>query len=262
MAETSFGRLRRLLMLTTLAMSVASCGARFLKFEEKGITCTEAQSLAIKAVRKMGYTIGETMKPLPGTPGVIRASRTLGSSRQGIFVQVFCTLLGAEVEAKTEEGGFTQLNFASDFRRAYESAVASKPPERAAAAEGLDVTVTSERGSGSTALPVDLSNQGVFPTNVRISNNTSRTYNLRVEDIVLITTTGEKVKPLALDKVTLGIEAQAAATVRQQALANSRVPAHAVVSGFLFYPMLPYVRARATLTDAADDEPEGFSIDF
>ncbi len=261
MLETLFGMRRPLLMLATLLV-VAGCGARFVKFEEKGITCTEAQNLAIKAVRKMGYTVDETMKPLPGTPGVIRASRMMGTSRQGMFVQVFCTVLGAEVEAKTEDGSLAQLNFASDFRRAYEAAVASKPPERAPAAEGLDVTITSERGSGSAALPVDLTNQGIFPTNVRISNNTSRTYSLRIRDVILNTTSGEKVKPLPLDKVTQGLEAQAAATVRGKALGDSQIPAHAVVSGFLFYPMQPYTRARVTLTDTADGEPEGFSINF
>jgi len=250
------------LMSVTLVLAVVGCGARLVRFEEKGVTCTEAQSLAITAVRKMGYTIGETRKPLPGTPGMIRASRSVGSHKQGMFVQVFCTMLGAEVEAKTEEGGAVDLSFANDFRRAYDAAVAAKPQQREAAKEGLDVTLTPGRGSGSSDLPVDLSNQGIIPMSVRISNNTSRTYELKVRNVVLNTTTGEKIKPLGVDKVTAGVAADGAAVIRAKALVDGRVAPQAVVSGFLFYPMKPYTRGRVTLKDTADGEPEGFSIDF
>ncbi len=241
---------------------VSGCGARVVKFNERGVTCTEAQNLAITAVQKMGYTIGETRKPLPGLPGMIRAARTVGTEKKGMFVQVFCTRLGAEVEAQTDKGGALELSFGNDFRRAYETARASKPAERAPAGEGLDVALTLEHGGGSAMLAVDLSNQGILPVHVRISNRTSRAYSFKVKQVLLQTTTNQKVKPLAPEEVVKGLSEEQARLVREKVLGDSEIAPQGIVDGLLFYPMQPYSKARVTLKDTADGEPEGFSINF
>lgn len=252
----------QLLLSGVLVGIISGCGARLVKFNERGVTCTEAQSLAITAVQKMGYTIGETRKPLPGLPGMIRASRTVGTEKKGMFVQVFCTRLGAEVEAQTEKGGALELSFGTDFRRAYETARAAKPAERASAGEGLDVVVRLEHGGGSAMLAVDLTNQGVLPVHVRISNRTSRAYRFKVKQVLLQTTAGERVKPLSDENIVKGLSEEQARLVREKVLGDSEIAPQGIVDGLLFYPMQPYTKARVTLKDTADGEPEGFSINF
>lgn len=247
-----------------VALLGVGCGARFIRFQEKGMTCTQAQSLATRAVHKMGYAIDETVKPLPGFPGIIRASMPAppGSDKQKMFVQVFCTSMGAEIEARSEDGGLQQLGFASDFRRAFDKVVAAQPPARVAVAQGLDVIVTPQSGKGSAELSVDLSKHGLFPVQVRISNHTTRTYELKTKNVMLQTTGGEKVRSTSLEEVVRDLDPEAAAQVRGKLLAGGVIAPEAAVDGLLFFPFKPYVRARITLTDVADGEPEGFSIDF
>ena len=68
------------------------------------MTCTEAQHVAIGAVQKMGYTIKESTKPAPGAPGLITGERNLGTNVHHVLVQIFCTAIGAQVDAKVEGG--------------------------------------------------------------------------------------------------------------------------------------------------------------
>jgi len=255
--------LRRLSWML-VALQLSGCGARYVRFQEKGMTCTQAQGLAIRAVQKMGYGIDESVKPLPGFPGIIRASRAalVEGDKQKLFVQVFCTSMGAEIEAKSEDGGVGQISFASDFRSAFDKVVSTIPPARVAAAQGLDVVVMPQSGAGTTEFPVDLSQRGIFPVLVRVTNNTTRTYQLKSKDVVLQTTSGEKVKSSPVDGVAQGLDPSAAAHVKERHLASGLVAPQATVTGLLYFPLQPYSRARVTLTDQADGEPEGFSIEF
>ena len=237
----------------------AGCAGRYVRIEQKGLTCADAYQIAITAVRKMGYTIDQATKPAPSVPGMITASHEEGSNKQSMLVQVFCTSLGAEVEAKTEQGGLTQRSFPQEFKRTFEAAAAERPPVRAAPASGLDVLLAPERGD---ALGVDLSDAGVLPVSVRITNHTPRVYRFTVKDVVLQTVDGERVTPSALAGVAAKVPAVAADTLRPKVLSDRDIKPGEVVSGFLLFPFKSYARARVVLIDRASDEPEGFSIEF
>jgi len=251
------------LWLSTFSLLLLSgCVARHVTLSEKGLTCAEAQRVAVDTVRRMGYTISETTKATPGTPGVIVASRTDGTSTRGLMVSVACTTLGAEVEAKSDQTGLSDLNFASEFRRTFEAATANRPPPRPPAASGVDVLLTPERASSFADLGVDLSAAGVLPVSVRITNHTARTYRFGVKGVRLQTATGERVAPLGNDGLTSQIGADAAATLRQKVLHDSDIAPNATLTGFLFFPFNSYARARVELIDKQSDEAEGFSIEF
>ena len=237
------------------------CGARYVRIAQEGLTCVEAQQIAIDAVRHLGYTIGTATKPTPGAPGLITASRQEGTSTHGLLVQIFCTTLGAEVEAKTEQGGLAELNFPSEFRRSFTAAAAVRPPPRAAAESGLDVLLTPERTDG-VDLGVDLKNAGVLPVSVRISNRTERAYRFRVKDIVLQTTDGQQAKALKAEDVHPPTGSASTESLRQRLLSDRDVGPNETLTGFLLFPFQSYTRARIELIDRASDEPEGFSIEF
>src|SRR5262249_26695751 len=109
---------------------VAGCIARQMRIAEHGLTCAEAQKVAIEAVRRMGYTISEANKAAPGSPGVIVASREVGTTKEALLVQVFCTTQGVEVEAKTDQGALAQLSVSNEFRRSFEVSMANRAPPR------------------------------------------------------------------------------------------------------------------------------------
>jgi hypothetical protein len=249
--------------LWTLAfLCCASCVARYVRIAEKDLTCVEAHRVAIEAVQRMGYTITEATKALPGAPGMIIAAREIGTDKRGLVVQVFCTAQGAEVEAKTDQGGIAQLSFASQFRRSFEAAVANKPPPRPAAETGVDVLVTPDRGEGLGTLGIALMNAGVLPVTVRITNHTPRAYRFAVAGVVLQTVDGERVLPTAVARVASGLDAEAARTLREKALSDRQVSPNETLTGTLLFPFKSYTRASIKLTDLATGETEGFSIQF
>lgn len=248
--------------LISVALLVApGCAARYIRMDEKGLTCSEAYQIAINAVRRMNYTVDSATKPTPGAPGVITGTRTEGAATQGLMVQIFCTTLGTSIEAKSENGGTLDFNFPNEFRRSFETAATKRAPERQPAENGLDVLVTPLRGSTGD-LGVDLSRIGVLPVSVRISNRSARVYAFRVKDVVLKTEDGERDKPLGVQKISAQLSPADAEILRQKALGDRDIPAGDTLNGFLFFPFKAYASARVVLTDRGSDEPEGFSIEF
>jgi hypothetical protein len=247
----------------TCAMAVllcSSCAARYVRIAEKGLTCVQAHQIAIAAVRRMGYTIDDATKPSPNVPGLIVASRTEGMAKQALLVHVFCTVLGSEVEATSDQGGLAQLTFPSEFRRNFETVAAVRPRVRAAPESGLDVLVIPERQQAVDS-GVDLNEAGILPVRVRISNRTPRGYHFRVNEVVLQTADGERALPLSITDVPQ-IDQTAANTLRQKLLTDRDVMPDETLAGFLLFPFKSYVRARVVLTDRATEEPEGVSIEF
>lgn len=246
-----------------LLLSVSSgCVARHVMLSEKGLTCVEAQRIAIDTVRRMGYTISETTKATPGTPGVILAALTEGTNTRGLMVTVACTTLGAEVEAKSDQTGLADLNFSSEFRRNFEAATTNRPPPRPAAQSGVDVLLTPERGSSFGDLGVDLSTAGILPVSVRITNRTVRAYRFQVKGVRLQTAAGDRVAALGSDALTAQVGSTAAAALRQKAVHDQDIKPNETASGFLFFPFNSYTRARVELIDKQSDEAEGFAIEF
>ena len=241
-------------------LASGGCAGRYIRIEEKGLTCAEAQQIAITAVRRMNYTIETATNPLPGAPGMIIGSITEGTTKRGLLVQVFCTSIGASIEAKTDQGGLADLNFPAEFRRSFEVAAAARPPLRKAAESGVDVLLTPER-SGSSDLGVDVSAVDVVPVRVRISNHSARVYGFRVEDVVLHGQDGTRVKAIPVHSLAKLSPADQE-TLREKVVADADIAAGETLTGYLLFPFKAYARARVMLIDRDAGEPEGFSIDF
>jgi hypothetical protein len=248
-------------LLLAFALLVSSgCIARYIRMEEKGMTCVEAQRVAVDTVRRMNYEVNDYLKAAPGSPGMIVALRQEGTKKEELVVRVYCTTQGSEVEAQTDQSGLGQLGFTNEFRRSFEAVAANRAPPRPAAEQGVDVLMTPERSGGD--LGVDLSSVGVLPVSVRITNHTARTYRFRVAGVVLQTDDGARVRPLATQDVIAKLAGDDAQTVRQKVLTDHKIEAGAELTGFLFFPFQSYARARVELIDLASDESEGFSIEF
>ena len=251
--------LRLLCAITLLAGCVVG---RYVRIEQKGLTCTEAHRIAIEAVRRMGYTITDTTKPSPGAPGLIVAAREEGINKHSMLVNVFCTTVGAEVQAQSDQGGLAQLDFSNEFRRSFEAASTNRGPARAAATTGLDVLLTPNRDGGAKELGIDLSDRALLPVSVRITNHTARAYRFDPQGVVLKTAGGERAHALKVQEVTARLGSDATGAVQQKVLHTRDVGPNETVSGVLFFPFNAYTRARVELTDRSSGESEGFSIEL
>ncbi|GIW44065.1 MAG: hypothetical protein KatS3mg077_1347 [Candidatus Binatia bacterium] len=237
------------------------CAGRYVRIEEKGMTCGEAQQLAIATVQRLGYRVAEVTRAEPGTPGVVVAQKQEGTRTARVLVQVFCTARGAEIEAKAEGQGLENLDFASQFQKTFSAVAAPRPTPRPLAETGVDVAVAIERAT-SSGLGVDLTAAELVPVHVRIANRTDRKYKLDLARIWLQTPDGRRLQPVPPETVAAKLPPEARAHVEQRALRAGTIAPQQVVEGYTFFPFGTYIRARVTLEDIDNQESEGFTIEF
>lgn len=249
-------------VFASLLALCAGCIARHVALSEKGLTCADAEHIAIETVHRMGYMITETTKATPGSPGMIIGTRTQGVDTHGLMVTVACTTLGAEVEAKSDQTGLSDLNFASEFRRNFEAATTNRPPPRPPAENGVDVLLTPERGSSVADIGVDFGAASILPVSVRITNHTPRAYRFQVKGVRLQTAAGDRVAALENAALAARVGSDAAAALRQKTAHDQDIKPNEMLTGLLFFPFNSYTSARVELIDKQSDEGEGFSIEF
>ncbi len=253
---------RKLIAALVAGLILSGCAGRYVRIGEKGMTCAEAHNNAMATVSRLGFVINDFKKPVPGSPGIITGTRSELAGGGSVFVQVFCTDMGAEIEAKAEGEGLGGVNFAQQFQSAFDTVSSRKVPVRAAAATGVDVLLKLENATGPE-LGADISGTGVLPVSVRISNQTKTTYKFRPSGVNLIDTLDTGHAPLSLKDATAKMQPAQIEVVKKKALGDATIKPGETVTGYVFAPFLTYSRARVSLVDQAnEDEEEGFAIDF
>lgn len=247
--------------LVGLVAALQACAARYVRIDEKGMTCIEAHQVSIDAVRKMGYSIQEVTKPTPGVPGIVTGERSLGSSTSRVMVHVFCTSLGAQIEAKADGGALDNLSFQGEFKKSFNTASTVKAPVREVAEAGVDVLISVLR-SNDPEFGIDLSDSGALPVRVRITNRTARVYRFRASAVVLQTADDQRVSALRAAQVTAKLPAADASALEGKLVHDATLEPGDAISGYLLFPFGGYSRARVTLDDVESEETEGFSIEL
>ncbi len=92
----------------------------------------------------------------------------------------------------------------------------------------------------------------VTPVRVTVFNSTTSAYLLEADNIVLLSDSGKRVKPMQESDQTLP----------GPVLSSQTVPPGAYVEGYLFYPPGAYTGARGSFVEQENKEREGFSIQF
>lgn len=223
---------------------VASESGGFLgdKEFERGVFLGVAGRTGLEVVREGRYATGEMKRrdssPVPALPA------SPGSS------------------APTGDGAATPR------------AAASSTPT--VATGGLNVEMEPLRGFASILdFEADLSAAGVLPVKVVIVNGTRRAYDFDPGAIVLRrrgardqvqpltpTTAHERLNAAAGGGASLGDVPAAARALREKALTGARLAPGSTRSGFVYYPLGDYDRARLVMVDVATGEAEGFAVEF
>lgn len=227
--------------------------------EARKLTCEEANRLAYRTITTLGYTASSLQVAKPGQPGYIVATKEGG---KGGKVTITCHDSGAIVEpektglpipslvgAAEKPGEFPQI-FTQTFNILLTSQeiATQQGPEK-----GVSLTLTRLNSFDSQLeLGADLPKSGVLPIKAIINNNSPRPYGLTVEKILLSSTGGGQVAPLAPPATEQGKALQGELTLQ---------PGQSI-TGYLFYPAGTYRSARTVLIDKENDEEEGFSVQF
>lgn len=161
---------------------------------------------------------------------------------------------------------------------------------------GVQALLTPIRGYATLLdFEANLTEAGILPVKVRITNGTRRTLEFDPADVVLRKAgSRDRAKPLsasqALERLkaanldalnksgaqassgtgpgdplapsSLGDVGRAGSIMRDRRLRPARLRAGDVVEGFLFFEEAPYDRARVLMIDSATGETEGFLVEF
>ena len=256
--------MQKLLRFLVLSLCVGIIGCvpqqppRKRTIEAPAMSCEEANRLAYRTITVLGYSPTSFQVASPGQPGHILATKK--GAKDG-KVTITCAPSGAVVEPEkmgiqipSLAGGERPNEFPQIFTQTFntlrgtQEIVAKQGPEK-----GLTMTMTRLNSFESQIeLGADLPAGGVLPIKVLITNNTSRPYGFDAGQVVLISTGGGRVSPVAPPAAGQGKALQGEMTI---------TPGQ-TLSGYLFYPAGSYSSARTTFVDKETDEGEGFSVQF
>jgi hypothetical protein len=218
---------------------------------EPTLTCDQANKISYRVVEGLGYTVTSFTPASAGGGGVVRGARERPVGQDTVAVKINCGADGVHVN--TDSGGLlaTNLEFPQAFFSRFKGMTDVVQRGEAPKPQGqVQVTMTPLIGL-ETKLEFGTEVTGVFPVRVEIFNTTERTYLLEADKIMLLTSSGERVKPLS---ATNGGSAR---MITSQTLAPG-----ANVKGYLYYPPGSYTGARGFIVEAESQEREGFDVQF
>jgi hypothetical protein len=250
---------------------VGGCAAHRYDLEDQPLSCEQANRYTYQTLELMGFTVTRVDLAAPGRRGEVAAQRRRSGEEQHVTVRIDCTAATAGISPRRDGWLSGGAEFERGFSMAFTS-VARGAGDEHAASGGLQVLLRPKPGLGAKLeFDLDLAAAGVLPVQVTIDNRTTRLYTFERTDFVLIGSGGARVQPLAIDEVvrrtvaasgTAATPAAVEQRLRGRTFDADAVAAHQRVSGFMFYPLAPYVEGRAILRDAESDESEGVRVEF
>lgn len=257
------------------------------------LTCDEANRLVYAAVTDMHMKVTAFTQAQPGRPGYLRAT---GSDRSG-DVTITCDPGGVKIDPRQtsmgdrifERGVLFSVTGRSGLvldrgtvsgrvRNVSDEGTGGDDPG-ARVAGGVSLDVEPQKGF-STVLDfdADIAAAGVLPIKVTIRNGTNRSYQFAPADLVVrvrgSSTVAQQVTPAdaaaqvaaragsEAAQTEIGNVASAKKVIVEKALKGGRLAPGETASGYVYYRVGDYDRAKLTMIDVSTGEAEGFLVEF
>jgi hypothetical protein len=278
-----------------LGVMVAGCTPVSQSYEVHSaeIGCEEANRYVYAAVSDMNMKVTSFTQARPGRPGHLSA---VGRDRRG-DVTITCDAAGAHIDPTQtsmgdrifERGIFLSVTGRSGLRMDRGEVTGRDKPagdlaqavtEGAPAPSGsVLVEVQPQRGFETVLdFDADLASAGILPIKVTIRNGTKRVYSFSLDGLIVRKRDSSEAAPRlsaaqAAERLTAKAGSGAARTdlgnvesankiIVERELKGARLTAGASVTGYVYYPVADYDRARIQMTDVAADEIESFLVEF
>jgi hypothetical protein len=257
------------------------------------IGCDEANRYVYKAVEDMHMKVTSFNQAHPGQPGHLTA---VGRDRSG-SVDIRCNDSGVEIKPnqtsfgdKTfERGIFLSVTGRSGLKIDQGEVTGREKPAgdlAQAVAEGTPapsgsvlVDVQPQRGFESVLdFDADLSAAGILPIRFTIRNGSKRSYSLTLEGISVRLKDSEAVATrMSSADAAAKLSAKAGSGGKQTDVGNvesakkilaekelkpAKLTPGASATGYLYYPVADYDRAKIQMMDIAAEEAETFLVEF
>lgn len=257
------------------------------------IRCDEANRYVYDAVTDMNMKVTSFTQAQPGRPGNLKA---VGRDRRG-EVDITCDETGVRIDPEQttmgdrtfERGVFLSITGRSGLHIDRGTVTGRDRPVgdlAQAAAEGtpppsgsMDVEVVPQRGFETVLdFDADLASAGILPIRITIRNGTTRAYSFTLAGISMrrrdgadppARLSGAQAAALLAAKAASGdakgdlgnVESARGILVAKE-LKDAPLGPGASISGYVYYPVADYERAKIQMTDVAAGEPETFLVEF
>lgn len=283
--------------LVVALLALCACNPPIKQFElrDQTLSCEEANQFSYKTLRAMGFTLTAFEPAQPGRAGVLKGHRQRAGTqpyRQSVTVDIECTPTGTSIDAHEDFTLLDQLEFKRGFYHSFTNIVSMTAADQAleeridagTAAPSqqrhdLQVLVEPVRGhEAKLYFDIDLAAGGILPLRLTVNNRTSHRYRLEPGEIRLTgkdrkrvpsltparaaarvvearePKTGEPVTTVSLEAVT--------DRLRDELFVADAVEPGERLSGYLYFPLADYQRARVVVVEDHSGESEGFMVEF
>jgi hypothetical protein len=284
-----------LLLVSVAAPYACSMPIQQFELENQTLTCEDANQVTYKTLRAMGFTLTAFEPAKPGRAGVLKGHRERPGTQpyeQHVTVDIECTPTGTSVDAHEDFKLLDQLEFKRGFYHSFTSIVSMTAAEQAmqeridagtapASQQRRDLQVLIEPVRGHEAkldFEIDLAAAGVLPLRLSVNNRTKNHYRFEAGEIRLTRKDRGRVSSLTPEQAaarvvgarhpetgdpvtTLSLEEVSKRLGNELFVANAVAPGERP-SGYLYFPLAEYRRARVVVVEVTSGESEGFMVEF
>jgi hypothetical protein len=279
-----------------LLVLLAACSPPVRQFDivNQPLSCDAANRYVYRTVQAMGFAVSDFSPATPAKVGSIRGRRAWQGSASGeqrIGVAISCSPAGVTIDAREEGKWLDQITLKRAFYQSYtnilsmtaaeetmqEKIDAGTAPESQQRRD-LQILVEPVRGQGSKLdFDIDLAAAGLLPLRISVNNHTARSYEIAPGKIRLTRADRKRAAPLALEQAAQRIEGardpggqpltnlsagEIADRLHAKLLVAATVRPGGKVSGYLYFPLAEYRRARVVVVEEESGEAEGFLVEF
>lgn len=220
--------------------------------------CEQGNRISRLAIERHGYQVKEFTPAASGKAGIAKGEK---KGEPPITITLFCSRNnGVVMETSMDSPVLQNKDFylaISDFERGFFAMFKGERSliisDQASVFTGDQVQVTMKLlSSVESKLIFGTDVTTVLPVQIEITNPTKRSYQVEADQVVLLTASGQRVKPLSENGKTFPAPAFTSKTVAPKSGAK----------GYLYFPPGTYKGARGALVEEQSQEREGFEVQF
>lgn len=220
--------------------------------------CEQGNRISRLAIERRGYQVKEFTPAAIGKAGIVKGEK---KGESPLVITLFCSRNnGVVMETNMDSAVLKNKDFflaISDFERGffamYKGERSLIVSDQASAPTGNQVQVTMKLlSSVESKIIFGTDVTTVLPVQIEITNPTKQSYQVETDQVFLLTSSGQRVKPLSENEKTFPTPAFTSKIVAPQSGAK----------GYLYFPPGTYKGARGALVEEQSQEREGFEVQF
>lgn len=240
----------------TVTLMCASDGVRINAFPDVP-PCEQGNRISRIAIERRGFKVTEFTPAAIGKPGIIKGTQ---EGEKPAVITISCepnhnvameTSMDGPL-ARHKEFYITISNFYQGFYAIFKGERGMMVAEKVPASDNQIHVAMKPLNGVEMKIAFGTESKEYLPVQIEIANRTKRAYQVDVAQVMLLSSAGVRVKPLA----------ERNGAFPAQGLANQTIAPGTSVKGYLYYPVGSYTGARGSFTEEKSQEREGFDVQF